>query len=192
MNETETVFPHISGRWSLDFAATLGKRGTRDIERISTTTALADWAVEVGIATRCAVSPRTLHDARTLREAIYRAVRSVLDETTVQQADLDAINLWASHNAPAATLTIDSDVLTSTTTSATGSEVLAAIGRDAVDLLGGPDSQLIRECDGSQCTLLFLDTSRGSTRRWCSMNSCGARTKMRTLRERARQHVPHS
>jgi predicted RNA-binding Zn ribbon-like protein len=64
----------------------------------------------------------------------------------------------------------------------TASEVLAAIARDAINLLSGPDARSIRECEDPACTLLFVDTSRSHRRRWCSMNSCGARSKMRTLR----------
>jgi predicted RNA-binding Zn ribbon-like protein len=56
------------------------------------------------------------------------------------------------------------------------------VARDGIDLLSGPDAESIRECEDPACTLLFVDTSRSHRRRWCSMNSCGARAKMRTLR----------
>ncbi|MBV7483963.1 CGNR zinc finger domain-containing protein [Bordetella sp. BOR01] len=35
----------------------------------------------------------------------------------------------------------------------------------------------LHECEG--CTWLFLDTSRGGRRRWCSMATCGNRAKAR-------------
>lgn len=35
----------------------------------------------------------------------------------------------------------------------------------------------IRRCGGEACTLYFLDTTRNGTRRWCSMASCGNRSK---------------
>jgi predicted RNA-binding Zn ribbon-like protein len=35
----------------------------------------------------------------------------------------------------------------------------------------------VRECEGQECTLLFLDRSRGQVRRWCSTASCGNRAK---------------
>jgi predicted RNA-binding Zn ribbon-like protein len=56
--------------------------------------------------------------------------------------------------------------------------LLATVARDAIDLLSGPMADRVRECDGDGCTLLFLDASRAARRRWCSMDACGARSKM--------------
>jgi len=47
---------------------------------------------------------------------------------------------------------------------------------DAIDLLGlRPDR--LRSCQHDDCTLWFLDTSKGGRRRWCSMERCGNRAK---------------
>ncbi len=35
----------------------------------------------------------------------------------------------------------------------------------------------VKRCAGEACVLYFLDTSRNGTRRWCSMETCGARAK---------------
>ncbi|MBG0566033.1 CGNR zinc finger domain-containing protein [Actinoplanes aureus] len=35
----------------------------------------------------------------------------------------------------------------------------------------------IRRCAHPACVLYFFDTSRNGTRRWCSMDGCGSRTK---------------
>lgn len=51
--------------------------------------------------------------------------------------------------------------------------------RSAADLLTSPRRDWVRECDGTQCTWLFLDLSRAHSRRWCSMSSCGNRAKAR-------------
>jgi predicted RNA-binding Zn ribbon-like protein len=51
--------------------------------------------------------------------------------------------------------------------------------RSAADLLASPDLARVRECDGEDCTWLFLDYSRNRSRRWCSMASCGNRAKAR-------------
>lgn len=44
-------------------------------------------------------------------------------------------------------------------------------------LLVGPDLDRLRQCE--RCSFLFLDKSRGRGRRWCSMATCGNRTKAR-------------
>lgn len=67
---------------------------------------------------------------------------------------------------------------------ATGTQLLSAVARDAVDLFGGPHAHRIRECASDDCHLVFVDTSRPGRRRWCSMEHCGNRHKVRALRAR--------
>ncbi|GAA1387560.1 CGNR zinc finger domain-containing protein [Catellatospora chokoriensis] len=66
----------------------------------------------------------------------------------------------------------------------TGTQLLSAVARDVVDVLTGPHADRVRECGGHRCGLVFLDTSRPGSRRWCSMERCGNRSKVRALRER--------
>src|SRR5438067_7576756 len=42
----------------------------------------------------------------------------------------------------------------------------------------------IRQCDGPRCGWLYVDTSRGHRRRWCSMDDCGNRNKVHRFRAR--------
>jgi predicted RNA-binding Zn ribbon-like protein len=48
--------------------------------------------------------------------------------------------------------------------------------------------QRIRRCAEENCILWFLDASRNGTRRWCTMDGCGNRSKVR--RHRARHAKP--
>ena len=66
----------------------------------------------------------------------------------------------------------------------TGTQVLGAAAGEAIDLVGGELSSRVRECGGDTCYLLFLDTSRPGNRRWCSMERCGNRHKVRGYRSR--------
>jgi predicted RNA-binding Zn ribbon-like protein len=59
---------------------------------------------------------------------------------------------------------------------------LSTIARDAVDLFGGSLAARIRVCAAENCGLLLIDTSRPGSRRWCSMEVCGNRAKVRTHR----------
>ena len=52
-----------------------------------------------------------------------------------------------------------------------------AVAASAVRLLLDGPLDRIGEC--ASCCWLFLDTSRGGRRRWCSMAVCGARVKAR-------------
>jgi predicted RNA-binding Zn ribbon-like protein len=42
----------------------------------------------------------------------------------------------------------------------------------------------VRRCAGNDCLLTFVDTSRPGRRRWCSMERCGNRAKVRAFRNR--------
>ena len=52
----------------------------------------------------------------------------------------------------------------------------------AVLLLRSSSVARVGSCAG--CGWLFLDTSRANARRWCSMNACGVRDKMRRYHQR--------
>ncbi|HET6289475.1 MAG TPA: CGNR zinc finger domain-containing protein [Amycolatopsis sp.] len=66
----------------------------------------------------------------------------------------------------------------------TGNQLLGAVARDAIGLVAGERSGRVRECSANDCTLLFFDTSRSGNRRWCSMERCGNRAKIRAYRAR--------
>jgi predicted RNA-binding Zn ribbon-like protein len=57
-------------------------------------------------------------------------------------------------------------------------ELLQPIADAAADLICHCDFRLIRGCEGSNCTLLFLDRTKAHSRRWCSMAVCGNRAKV--------------
>lgn len=175
------AFPFIGGRTALNFAGTLGKRGTDEVERIRTPEDLCRWAELAGLGSISA-DAADLEPARVLREALYRLTMSALGRATARPADVELVNSWATQEIGASALTIRSGILQRVDPTPTAAAVLAAVARDGIDLLTGPDAASIRECEDPTCTLLFVDTSRGRRRRWCSMNVCGARAKMRTLR----------
>ncbi|MGV9311605.1 CGNR zinc finger domain-containing protein [Streptomyces sp. NPDC003691] len=65
-------------------------------------------------------------------------------------------------------------------------ELLAAVARDAVELLTDPAARaLLRQCEGESCHRVYVDTSRGSRRRWCSSEVCGNRERVARHRRRA-------
>jgi predicted RNA-binding Zn ribbon-like protein len=55
--------------------------------------------------------------------------------------------------------------------------LLVPVAESAAALLERGDASLVRRCEGNQCVLFFYDTTRNRSRRWCSMEGCGARAK---------------
>lgn len=69
--------------------------------------------------------------------------------------------------------------------------LLWEITDSAVRVLTTDDLSRIKECPGANdCGSLFYDTSRNGTRRWCSMEGCGSRVKMRRHYARQTSHAP--
>ena len=65
--------------------------------------------------------------------------------------------------------------------------LLAAIARSAAELVAEGPKAPLRICANPQCGLFFYDKSRTHRRRWCSMSTCGNRSKVATF---ARRHSP--
>jgi predicted RNA-binding Zn ribbon-like protein len=62
--------------------------------------------------------------------------------------------------------------------------LLLPIGEALAKLLAEEDLSDVKACEGTICTLLFADRTRGRSRRWCSMEICGNRAKQIAHRHR--------
>jgi predicted RNA-binding Zn ribbon-like protein len=71
----------------------------------------------------------------------------------------------------------------------TPESLLLPIGEEIARFLCSGDLEHLKACEGSTCTLLFVDRTRGRARRWCSMAICGNRAKQAAHRNR-RKAVP--
>ncbi|MET7748221.1 ABATE domain-containing protein [Micromonospora sp. NPDC005367] len=140
---------------------------------------------------RLEVDPAELTTARRLRNAMWRLVCARTGggppsddpaDFTATPADLATLNQVAAGAPLAPELTVGGSRRWSLP--ARGGQALATIARDAIDLFTGPHAGRIRECGAHNCYLVFVDTSRPGQRRWCSMERCGNRHKVRSLRAR--------
>lgn len=67
--------------------------------------------------------------------------------------------------------------------------LLAAIARSAAEIvMEGPRARM-RKCSNPSCNFFFCDRSRTGRRRWCSMSTCGNRSKVAAF---ARRHASRS
>jgi predicted RNA-binding Zn ribbon-like protein len=64
--------------------------------------------------------------------------------------------------------------------------LLLPIGEALARLLAEEDLSDVKACEGTTCTLMFADRTRGRSRRWCSMEICGNRAKQIAHRHRLR------
>lgn len=117
-----------------------------------------------------------------LREAIYQIVDGHLEGREADKDDLtllnDALSGSLSHlrikpSPPgfAWAWPVNADDL---------DQLLWPVVRSAAELLVSDDLDRLGQCaDDRGCGYLFIDTSRNRSRRWCSMESCGNRAKVR-------------
>jgi predicted RNA-binding Zn ribbon-like protein len=63
---------------------------------------------------------------------------------------------------------------------------LAAILASVAALAQSGEWRRLKVCPADDCQAAFYDESRNRSRRWCSMESCGNRHKLRAFRERGR------
>ena len=177
-------FPFRSGRLCLDFVATLGSRGQLNLERLAEPGDLERWLAQAGLGVRGPVSPADLAAAVRLREAIYGLV--LLDPGGRRPGAAHVVNQMAGP-APLVPELDESGRGAAWASGGTAAQALSSVARDAIDLLSGPLVGRVRSCAGPDCTILFIDTSRPGTRRWCSMEACGNQAKSAGLRQQRRQ-----
>ena len=173
-----------SGSFALDFAYTGAMGGNPAWERLHAPDDLTTWLrdrfpVAVGTA-----RSRDLFDAISLRDAIGRMAQAAARGDDVRSQDIDLVNLYAA--TPDIPPVLAGGSRQAGRSVQTVGQALSTIARDAVDLFGDVNADRIRECSGD-CGIVYLDTSLAATRRWCSMQRCGNRAKVRAHRARARK-----
>jgi predicted RNA-binding Zn ribbon-like protein len=176
MTET-TTFLMLAGRPALDFCNTrLGGK-----ELLGRPADLEQWLIEAGLAVkRPIISPAELGDARRLRDGLRPALLGADRRGVARIAEgwLDG--------APGHLCVEEETLRPRFAPGATSCRcLLVAAVLDALDLMReSPDR--VRECADPSCPVLFVDTSRNRSRRWCSMEGCGARAKAATYYRRHR------
>lgn len=175
------MFTFVSRRLSLDFAATLAFRHRAEpSELLIHPEDVVTWAHMAGtVDAPLRISEHGLASTRALREAIYTLALDTIQSRAHSPAIIHKLNTIAA--APPVTISLSNDGLHRT---GTLKQLHSSLARDALDLVGGKQLDRLKECAGTDCTRLYLDTSRNATRRWCGMKQCGDKAKSAAYRTR--------
>ncbi|WP_035858550.1 CGNR zinc finger domain-containing protein [Kitasatospora cheerisanensis] len=172
------------GALCLELLTTGGPGPYRRYEALREPADLAAWAERSRLTPTpvLEISEAEVEDARGLRDALFRVVIAHTRGEPSSPGDLETINHAAARPdlVPAIAPTLERQWAGTPT----GTHLLTAVARDAVELLTGPFAHRIRSCAAEDCHLLYVDTSRPGRRRWCSMEHCGNLHKVRALRAR--------
>ncbi|MGH6990110.1 MAG: CGNR zinc finger domain-containing protein [Stellaceae bacterium] len=146
-------------------------------------------AAQAWSAAHADAAATALADAIALREAIYRLFGAVAAGEAVSDSDVAILNRALAEARPRTRLARRADGVgwAAASLKPTLPVLLAPVSWSAADLLTHAADRRIRRCANDECLWLFMDHSKGGTRRWCDMNSCGNRAKSRRHYGRARQ-----
>lgn len=182
----------------LDFVNTINSRLYPEHDYLTRYSDLVGWANKVGLLSPAQTSQlqkrakqnpteaeNALQAARTLRELLYRIFSNAAKGSEPARKDMETFTASYADAISHGQLLKQEDHYTTTWKLDESLEaVLWPIIHSASELLLSEELAQVKECPG--CGWLFLDTSRNQSRRWCSMNTCGARDKMRRYLKKRR------
>lgn len=182
--EVRDGFAFYAGHLALDLPSTLrGRLRGAPKDLLAAPHDLARWLHAAGLSTTLPpVSAQDLAFARALRESVYALALDRIAGTSDATRARRTLNRLAAERGAQPEL----DPRGALRWSGKVEELLATLAADAVRLFGSAQAARIRQCEGESCARLFLDTSRGGERRWCSMTSCGNKAKVAEFRRRQR------
>ncbi|MFF4356134.1 CGNR zinc finger domain-containing protein [Streptomyces sp. NPDC001604] len=179
-----------AGRICLDLLAT-----THPEERFDSLEVLCAWITGAGLVPATTplahADPSWLVGFRELRGQIGQLVHAGLAPAALRPSydlALARVNEIArvSPPAPRAVRGEDGSLVREVDGPPECAALLAAIARDAVELLTDPVARAgLRQCEGDNCPIVYVDSSRGRRRRWCSSEVCGNRERVARHRRRA-------
>jgi predicted RNA-binding Zn ribbon-like protein len=184
----------MGGSLCLDFLNTNAFRAGTPREWLNTYTDLLTFARRTGILeskalnaleSRAQQSPdeaaRVTALARDWREALYRiAVTRARDDATFDQIN----QVILEGNRHRDIVRIGPDQYAWHWPAERLEQPLWIIAFNAAELLISGMVVKVRTCPGHDCGWVFLDAGRGKPRRWCAMDLCGNREKIKRFRSK--------
>ncbi len=185
------VFDLDAGRACLDFANTRSLSADHlnsyaDLLAFASQAELVtpqvfDW-LRAEAVRRPTPAQATFQQAATLRDALRRVFLAIANDLRPEDADVAVLNVVLATSLAHACVRLEGpgDAYGWGWSGVDLTAPLWPIVRSAADVLTSEQERpLVRECGASDCTWLFVDSTRNRSRQWCSMTSCGNREKAR-------------
>jgi predicted RNA-binding Zn ribbon-like protein len=174
------------GALCVDFAHTGAPGKWAVFESLHRPSDLAAWLAEppLGLPRTLSISESELATARHVRNALWTALDARAHGREVPATARRTINQAAAQ--PPLAPQLGRGGTQRWQRPVTVAQALSTMARELVELLASPLGERVRQCGGDNCALVFVDTSRPGSRRWCAMERCGNRHKLRA--HRARRH----
>jgi predicted RNA-binding Zn ribbon-like protein len=179
-NRSDDTIPAPDDDLCLAFADTRYWRGTpTPTDELKNADDLVRWVVTSALVPakwqRFGRIAGVFEQAIELRETIHRCFSATAAGRAPDEQDLTALNAALSDAPTRQRVGPGGWIIAAPHASAAA--LLAPVLWSAADLLLGKQLNRVRQCSNPECGWLFLDNSKSSNRRWCSMSACGNRAK---------------
>lgn len=184
-------FLFIAGDPALDFVNTEIVWEGQPVDLLDEPQALARWLTEAKLArTReVRVTPEVLAEAKRIRAALREIAGSLADGKPLRRPALALLDGQLRRAPGSLALRFDEGKFSVEfePDAKRADDPRFLLARAAATFLASVDPARIRRCEGTNCILFFIDTTRSRTRRWCSMAACGNRMKAALHYQRTRK-----
>lgn len=185
-------FVFVGGRLAVDLLNTRVASNGRRVELLPSWAALVGWALAAGMDPLGPAARGEPARLRRFREALRRGLL-VWSGTGHSAPGLTALLNRTMARDPQQRQLADTSAGVESRWQSAGrplDRLYGAIARSAAELVVTGEPDRLRKCANPACVLMFYDDSKAGRRRWCSMDSCGARSKMRAFYRRRQRTRP--
>ncbi len=185
-NPSRRPFVFVANHIVLDFINTVNARPTFTRDDLAAPDDVVEWASAAGLGgaqcRRGDLGAADLDDAVALREHLYGVFGPIAAGREPHAGAVTYVTDRAADAIRSSELIRGTSGFELAWSRRSFESIAHELADEALRLLRSPDARRVGACDG--CGWLFLDTSRAHARRWCAMNACGARHKMRRYHQR--------
>ena len=194
---TSREFRFDLGTVCLNFIATVGGRKSEaPVERMPTAERAMAWVGESGLLDQgdklAAFNEDDLRGLVGLRELLHRLVHDLVEGNNLRSPDIHKLNEMArevpSESVKLARTGNSQEWTLASNRIMTARNIAALIVTDFIRLIGTDQKYLLKQCEGLSCDGVYMDTTRGFNRRWCSSSSCGNYARVSRYRQQNESH----
>jgi predicted RNA-binding Zn ribbon-like protein len=183
---------------AIDFANTEIVQDGKVVDLLEKSQDLLDWLAASGLisadsfkrgvgAVRNAESEKALLRARDYRAILKSALEAIGEGGNIKKEKVAIAETNRLLAEPRATFTLSAEKAPQMRQDwiiRDADDFIRPIAFAFARLLTTQDVGRIHKCQNPECVLFFLDTSKSSTRAWCSMDICGNKLRVAAFRKR--------
>jgi predicted RNA-binding Zn ribbon-like protein len=192
----------LGGASCLDFANTINSRRSPEHDYLRSYADLVSWGRKTALFTpaqadrllslaeqHAGLAQEALHKALVIREMLYQLFSKIARQLALNPQEMqDFVDLYADAIAHSRFIPGEHHFTIDWKQDEAFDSLLWPVLYSAGQILLSSELRQVKECPN--CGWLFMDRSKNQSRRWCSMDTCGARDKMRRYHRKPRPVNP--